>query len=103
MDAGLGARVGGGRKQSEARGWSGERQAYEVGLVIEEIVRQLELDEVGVWSGVVETLRHANPFLLPSLPSMPLPCRCACCQGLPCQRPCATGCKDVRVNAREFC
>ena len=100
--AGTGRRAGGtrrgGRRLSEGQGWSAQRQAYEVGLALEWVVRQVEIEEVGGSGEIGEIFYWNNPFLLPSLPSLPLPCECACCQGLPCKKPCASGCRQCWVR-----
>ena len=72
---GTGRRAGGtrrgGRRLSEGQGWSAQRQAYEVGLALEWVVRQVEIEEVGGSGEIGEIFYWNNPFLLPSLPSMP--------------------------------
>ena len=68
--AGTGRRAGGtrrgGRRLSEGQGWSAQRQAYEVGLALERVVRQVEIEEVGGSGEIGEISYWNNPFLLPS-------------------------------------
>ena len=87
----------GGRKTSAKRSgeaWDASRVSYEIGIVLEGVVRRVEIIEVGYHGpGALDSLYWDNPFLLRSLPSMPLPCKCACCQGLPCKGSRCVGCK----------
>ena len=112
----------GGRRKSHAAGHqqSDARQRYEVGLVIEAMVREVELAAardpprppwlVAIFGPeIIETLIDAQfdlflqeAWLLPSLPSQPGPgiCACRCCTELPAGTPVWRGC-SMKFSARD--
>ena len=61
----------GGRKTSE-RGWDASRLSYEIGVVLEGVVRRVETIDAGYHGQqALDSLYWVSPFLLESLPSMP--------------------------------
>ena len=112
----------GGRRKAHAAGYqqSDARQRYEVGLVIEAMVREVELAAARdpprppwlvarIGPEIIETLIDAQfdlflqaSWLLPSLPSQPGPgiCACRCCTELPAGTPVWMGC-SMKFSARD--
>ena len=60
----------GGRKTSE-RGWDASRLSYEIGVVLEGVVRRVETIDAGYHGQqALDSLYWASPFLLESVPAL---------------------------------